>query len=139
MYMQVYNSKLSNHLKNNAGTLGLVVDVEEEIGKKTPLYSKGLRALIAETLLVNPSDRVAVRELASRTKIGLDVARKNAGPGSINSPGGLFTPEDEPMLDPGVSSMKLQFFSCIGGAWEDLKMSWSGIFGYPFCSEISPN
>jgi hypothetical protein len=124
LIMHVYNSKKSEHLKANPGTLGRAEDLAEEDPKskrKPSPYGIALRSLIAETLLVNPTSRISIRQLVSKTKLRLEVARKVAG--IEDEPGQVFSTPDEPMLDPGwysgqfnhpVSNFSEHFISLFG-------------------------
>lgn len=99
-YMHVYNSAKSEYLKHTPGTLGNRQDMDEEgpsHSKLRGVYSIALRGVIAETLLVDPPSRIAARELVTRTKHGLEIARVVAGITGEPEPG--FTKADEPLLD----------------------------------------
>jgi len=107
--MRLYNSAMSVSLMGKEGTLGYREDIEIEAqyipeldfeGKPQPKpkYSKWLRGLIAETLLVNPKDRREVKSLVLATKEGLEITRTITNAQDIAMPD--ITSYDEPMLDP---------------------------------------
>jgi len=116
--MHVYNSAKSEYLKHNLQTLGNRQDIDEEgpsHSKLNDIYSATLRGAIAETLILDPPRRISAKELVTRTKHGLKVARVMAGITDEPDPG--ITKNDEPLLDANWYSGQYQHpvsnFSCL--------------------------
>jgi hypothetical protein len=76
--LQLFQSTLSNRLRVGGMSLGTDGD---RIGEndENPKYSKGLRALIHECLLIQPPSRPTPEMLVARTKRGLESARMTSG------------------------------------------------------------
>ena len=77
MYM-MYKSTATERLASGGQTVGLAIDAEQDyLGSS--IYSKMLRNLIAECLLLTPANRPSAQELVKRTKEGAETVRMSQG------------------------------------------------------------
>jgi hypothetical protein len=74
-----YQSKMTPRLKTGGGTIGCSPDIDAEKVPQDSMYSKELRSLIAECLLVTPASRIPAAELADRTTRNLNTLRMSMG------------------------------------------------------------
>ena len=74
--LQTYQSRMSRRLQRGGETLGTVLDQNEGKGAgPPPKYSKHLRAVISECLLIQSSSRLLPADLVEKTRRGLATAR----------------------------------------------------------------
>jgi hypothetical protein len=71
----IFRSKLSEKLLNSGYTCGYQWDRDEESANRNSPYSKELRALINECLLVESTERPSLETLVERTKAGTEGSR----------------------------------------------------------------
>ncbi|KUJ19058.1 kinase-like protein [Mollisia scopiformis] len=91
--LQCYTSNMTTRLQTGGNTIGASQDLEAEKNPQRSMYSKGLRSLIAECLLINPSKRVPVGELVVRSANHIDAIRIANGTNI-----GTHAPYQEPQL-----------------------------------------
>ncbi|KAL2064718.1 hypothetical protein VTL71DRAFT_3856 [Oculimacula yallundae] len=92
--LRCYNSTLSARLRASGSTVGNSTDQASEFNANMSAYSKELRTLIHECLIVNPGQRPPVAEVVRRTGEAIDIARMSMG-GLLNQE---FKPYEEPTL-----------------------------------------
>ncbi|KAE8446826.1 hypothetical protein EG329_011603 [Mollisiaceae sp. DMI_Dod_QoI] len=80
-----YISTMTPRLQAGGGTLGSKQDIEAEQNPKRSIYSKALRSLIMECLLVSPAKRIPPAELVKRTGDQLDAQRMRKGATALNT------------------------------------------------------
>jgi hypothetical protein len=73
-----YQSKLTARLTSGGNTVGSMMDAEADYTGRS-IYSKELRALIAECLLLAPANRISPVELVQRTADGVGTAQMSMG------------------------------------------------------------
>lgn len=73
-----YESTATKRLASGGKTVGLAIDEEQDVSKSS-MYSRTLRNLIAECLLLTPANRPPVEELVKRTQECADTMQMSKG------------------------------------------------------------